>query len=152
MRVTSNLFIIFAVVIVSGCGGGGSSSSPATTPTPTPTPSASPTPTPSPTPSQSPFTGSFVGIFNTTNPQSGTLNVTVGTDGTLTGSGHNNTTLQNFTISGTVSNTGSTNITFTYPSFTASASGTVAFSNSTTVLGTLTQSSGGSVTISIVKQ
>jgi len=119
---------------LAGCGGGGgnNNNSPVTT--------------------NSPFAGTYVGTFSTTNPQSGTLNVTVGSDGKLTGTGHNDTIGQDETVSGSVTNTGAANVTFQYPSFSASASGTVAFASNGHVDGTLTQSSGGSVTLDLVKQ
>ena len=117
-----------------GCGGGGGNDNSSSTPT------------------NSPFAGSYIGTFNTTNPQSGTLNVTVATNGTLTGSGHNNTVGQDETISGTITNVGAVNVTFTYPTFSASASGTVAVASNGHLAGTFTQSGGGSVTIDLVKQ
>jgi ABC-type oligopeptide transport system substrate-binding subunit len=119
---------------LAGCGGSGSNdnNSPATT--------------------NSLFAGTYVGTFNTTNPQSGTVNVTVGSNGTLTGSGHNSTTGQDETISGSVTNAGTLSITFTYPTLSASASGTVAVASNGHLDGTLTQSTGGSVTIDLVKQ
>jgi len=126
--------VALSIPLIAGCGGGGGTdnSSPAQT--------------------NSPFAGNYVGTFNTTNPQSGTLNVTVGSNGTLTGTGHNNTTGQDETISGSVTNVGTGSVTFTYPTFSASASGTVAFASNGHLDGTLTQSSGGSVTIDLVKQ
>ncbi len=128
--------LVIAVLVlafaVTGCGGGGGGSS---------TPATS-----------SPFAGNYVGTFSTSNSQSGTLNVTVATNGTLTGSGHNNTIGQDETASGSVTNAGAANVTFTYPSFSASVSGTVAFASNGHLDGTLAQSSGGSVTIDLVKQ
>ena len=119
---------------LAGCGGGGGNDNS------------------SPTTTNSPFAGTYVGTFRTTNPQSGTLNVTVASNGTLTGSGHNDTIGQNETISGSVTNAGATSVTFTYPTFSASANGTVAVASNGHLDGTLTQSSGGSVTIDLVKQ
>ncbi len=121
-------------VVLAGCGGGGGNNDSSSTPT------------------NSPFAGNYVGTFNTTNPQSGTLNVTVATNGTLTGSGHNNTSGQDETVSGSINNAGTVNVTFTYPTFSASASGIVAATSNGHIAGTLTQSGGGSVTIDLVKQ
>ena len=128
------VILALSVTVITGCGGGGGSNdnSPAAT--------------------NSPFAGSYLGTFSTTNPQSGTLNVTVGSNGTLTGTGHNNTAGQDETISGSVTNAGTGSVTFTYPTFSASASGTVAFASNGHLVGTLTQSSGGSVTIDLIKQ
>ena len=120
--------------LIAGCGGGGGNDNS------------------SPVQTNSPFAGSYAGTFNTTNPQSGTLNVTVGSNGTLTGTGHNNTTGQDETISGSVTNAGAGSVTFVYPTFSASASGTVAFASNGHLNGTLTQSAGGSVTIDLVKK
>lgn len=125
---------LLASIALAGCGGGGGNDNN------------------SPVITNSPFTGTYIGTFSTTNPQSGTLNVTAASDGSLTGSGHNNTVGQDETISGSVTNAGSANITFKYPSFTASANGTVAFAGNGHLTGTLTQSSGASVTIDLVKQ
>ena len=124
-----------AALMLAGCGGGSSNNNGS-----------------APVITNSPFAGTYIGTFSTTNPQSGTLNVTVGTNGTLTGSGQNTTIGQAETISGSISNSGATSVTFTYPSFSASASGTVAVAANGHLDGTLTQSSGGSVTIDLVKQ
>ncbi|MGI4790061.1 MAG: hypothetical protein ACRYFS_14565 [Janthinobacterium lividum] len=121
-------------LFLAGCGGGGGNDSTPTVAT------------------NSPFAGTYIGTFTTTNPQSGTLNVTVATNGTLTGSGENTTVNEAETISGTVANSGSASVTFVYPTFTATASGTVAFSSNGHLDGTLTQSTGGSVTIDLIKQ
>ncbi len=123
-----------AALALAGCGGGGGNDN--STPTIT----------------NSPFAGNYIGTFSTSNSQSGTLNVTAGADGTLTGSGYNNTTAQDETLTGSVTNAGGANVTFKYPAFTASATGTIAFASSGHLDGTLTQSSGGSVTINLVKQ
>lgn len=119
---------------LAGCGGGGGNDN--NTPVVT----------------NSPFVGTYAGTFSTTNPQSGTLNVTVGSDGKLTGTGRNTTIGQDETISGSITNTGATSVTFQYPTFSASASGTIAFASNGHVTGTLTQSAGGSVTLDLVKQ
>ena len=123
-----------SIFALAGCGGGGGNDNNSSTPT------------------NSPFVGNYIGTFNTTNPQSGTLNVTVATNGMLTGSGHNNTVGQNETISGSITNVGAVNVNFTYPTFSASASGTVAVASNGHLAGTLTQSGGSSVTIDLVKQ
>jgi hypothetical protein len=100
----------------------------------------------------SPFAGTYQGTFTTTNPQSGTLQGTVSTLGTFTGTAHNDTVNQDATVRGTIQNTGETSVAFSYPGFVASASGTVAFAANGHLTGTLTQSTGGSVTVDLVKQ
>ena len=127
--------VSLAAIALVGCGGGGGGGN-----------------NNPPAPTNSPFAGTYVGTFSTSNSQSGTLNVTVGSDGKLTGTGHNSTTGQDETESGSVTNAGALNVIFSYPTFSASVSGTVAFASNGHLDGTLTQSNGGSVTIDLVKQ
>lgn len=125
-----------AAIALTGCGGGGGidNSSPVVT--------------------NSPFAGNYVGTFTTSNSQSGTVNVTVATNGGFTGSGYNSTIGQSETNSGSITNAGILTASFAYPSTAATVSGAVAFASNGHLDGTLTQPGGGngSVTIDLVKQ
>lgn len=123
-----------AAIALAGCGGGGGNNNG------------------SPVIVNSPFVGNYSGTFTTSNSQSGTLTGSVATNGTLTGSGRNNTIGQNETFSGSITNAGATTVSFMYPSFSATATGTVAFASNGHLEGTLTQSGGGSVTIDLIRQ
>lgn len=52
------------------------------------------------------FAGHWTGTYTTTGSQNGTADITIGTNGHVTGSGHNNTLNIDFGITGDIDNTG----------------------------------------------
>ena len=76
--------LLVALITICACGGGGN---------------AIPTP--------SPFAGTWAGTYATPSvAQNGTATITISIDGTVAGSGHNNTTGNNFTMAGAITNGG----------------------------------------------
>lgn len=113
MRIAVCVVMLLGATILAGCGGGGGSS-------------------------PSPFAGSWSGTWvDAANAQNGTLDVTIGTDGRLSGSIHNSTLGMDGTASGTVRNSGQINTTYVYPSGTYTASGTIAINGSGHLVGTV---------------
>ncbi len=105
-----------------GCGGGGGGN---TTP--------------------SPFAGTWLGPWSDTNSQSGTLSITVAANGAMTGTIVNNTLGTNGTTAGTVSNGGNLSATYTYPTATYTANGTVAIGGNGHITGNLQEFQGGTL-------
>lgn len=86
----------------------------------------------------SPFAGQWVGPWvDAANRQSGTLNVTIGTDGSISGSIHNSTLGQDGTAGGSVGSNGHVKGVFTYPGAVYTSSGTVVVNGSGHLVGTL---------------
>ncbi len=124
MRKYGICFVVLFAIALAGCGGGGGSTS------------------------VLPFAGHWVGTWaDTANAQSGTLDLVVGTDGSLSGGIHNSTLSMDGTASGTVSGSGHVTATYVYPaSATSTATGTVAVGMSGHLAGVVQTYVGGVLT------
>ncbi|HLK17059.1 MAG TPA: hypothetical protein VKT78_19800 [Fimbriimonadaceae bacterium] len=104
-----------------GCGGSGGSSTP------------------------SPFAGTWVGTWNAPSiPDSGTTNVTIDTNGQITGSTHDNNSGTNGTFTGSITNAGALSATVSYPgTANSSVTGTGSIASNGHLLGNAIQVQGG---------
>ena len=102
---------------------------------------ASHVPSPVSSPVASPFAGVYRGEFTavTSDVEAGTFDCTVDSFGNFTGTSYNISLNQNADVTGTIDASGSLNATFTYPGGTNTAKGTVAFTSSRALKGTLTE-------------
>jgi hypothetical protein len=96
--------------------------------------------------------GNYQGTFTTLNSQSGTLSLDRSLQGTVAGTAHNDTTGQTAAIAGSIDNAGATTLTFAYPGLHATATGTFTTAANGHLTATLTQSTGGTITLDLVKQ
>ena len=93
----------------------------------------------------SPFAGNWGGTWSDpVNNQSGTLTVTIATNGQATGSIYNST-LGNGALSGMVSNSGSANYSYAYPGATYTASCTLSINGSGHLVGNCNEYQGSSL-------
>jgi hypothetical protein len=105
-------WLLGLLLVVAGCGGGGNSAVIA-----------------------NPFAGTWLGPWQTP-AEDGTMNVTVGTNGQLTGTSHHNQLNLSGTISGSVNNSGGFATTTVYPGFQpVMTTGTVSFNQQGHLLG-----------------
>ena len=106
------LAVVIAAVVV-GCGGGGGSET-------------------------SPFAGQWQGSWvDAGNAQSGTVSLTIGTDGSMSGSIHNDTLSLDGTASGSISRSGQVAGAYAYPGQTYTTSGTLIVNGAGHLVGTL---------------
>ncbi len=103
------------------------------------------------------YAGSWKGPWNdSSNAQSGTLNVTVAQNGNISGQILNSTSGQTGSTTGTVQNNGTISATYTYPSVTYTASGNVAIGSNGHLTGTVQEfrngSQVGTATFDLTKQ
>lgn len=95
----------------------------------------------------SPFKGHWVGNYTSDISQSGTANLTVGNDGSVTGTGHNTTSNFDFDVAGTVQDSGHLTGDFS-GGMTARIDGDVAVANNGHLTGTVHQMN-GSATVTL---
>jgi hypothetical protein len=124
LRKIRAIALLFAVIAVPGCGGSALESTVA---------------------------GSYQGTFTTSNSQSGTLTLDRSPGGVLAGNAHNDTTGQNAVLAGSIDDAGTTTMGFAYPGFHTTATGTFTRADNGHLTATLTQSTGGSITLDLVK-
>jgi len=117
-RISVILALLSLIFVVFGCGGGGSDNS-----------------------TPSPFAGRWLGNWNSAAlSQNGTADVTIATNGALTGTIHNNQSGSNGTESGSISNAGQVSGTAQYPGQQAtSISGTMTINGQGHLVGNLVQ-------------
>jgi len=118
-RISVIMALLSLLFVVMGCGGGGGSDN--STP--------------------SPFAGRWRGNWNSAAlSQNGTADVTIATNGALTGTIHNNQSGSNGTVSGSISNSGQVSGTAQYPGQQAtSISGTMTINGQGHLVGNLVQ-------------
>ncbi len=109
---------------------------------------SNPSSSPAAPPSQSsPFIGTWTGGWIDSLSQQGALTVTIAADGSSTGTIYNYNYNAYGTISGTMSNDGTVNMTYAYPTLgTYTASGTLKYLTGTTCAGSTNVPLGGTVT------
>ena len=127
-----NLLILVATLGVVGCGGSGAHST-------------------------SPFIGTYAGTWVAPSlNDNGTAILTIASDGSLTGTLHDDVSLSDATVSGTLSSSGVTHATVVYAGpATSTLTGTVALGSQGQLSGNLIQTEGGNsvgVTFALVKQ
>ncbi len=133
-RVVGSASVVCGLLFaLGGCGGGGT-----------------------PAEMNSPFQGHYVGTFaDTTAAQNGTLDVTVASNGAITGTSHNSSIAVDSTASGSVDNNGNTGVTLSFPSGQQTANGVLAANAQGHLVGNLvlhTSSGTDNLTVDLTKQ